>query len=352
MSTYTDLIDDIEPTSSDEAVITSVLNKNRIVKRKKVRNLAVSVFLITIFAAMTITVGAVNDWDYTAVLQRIFNDNPVVAVSMENDKDYRVINNTYDGITFELNGLYADDESLFLIVEITSETPRFLEPLRVTGGSALRALLLAPNSPESDRLYTNWPDRPGFTTSDFHYYVIDETRMIAVIYFGESRPYQVPAGITSYVHPFHEAAASNREFVLLFGDIMLPDGDDYSGLYLRGGSAELRFTVDAIDTQNIILINSDLPPMNNAILNELRITPFSMTIRFDGLSVIVGEYVVFLMKDGEAKPLHTLSAGFSKGYFSDNENHTWIATFHHDNLLDLDEVAAVIFNGVEIPVIR
>ena len=352
MSTYTDLIDDIEPTSSDEAVIASVLNKNRIVKRRKVRNLAISAFIVTIFAAMTITVGAVNDWDYTAVMQRIFNDNPVVAGSMEGNANYRVINNTYDGITFELTGIYADDESLFMIVEINSEKPIFAEPLRVNGGSALRALLLAPDSPQSDQLYTNWPDRVGFTMSDFRYHVIDETRKIAAIYLGESRPFQVPAGMTSSVHPFHEAAASSREFVLLFGDIMLPDGPDYSGLYLSGGSAELRFTVDAIDKQNVILINRDLPSVYNGLLKEIRITPFSLIIRFDGLSVPAEEYVDIVMKDGEIIPLRSISAGFGMGFLSDYENHTWAATFHHDQLLNLDEVAAVIFNGIEIPVVR
>jgi len=355
MSTYTDLIDDIEPKSSDDIIIASVLEKNRIIKRKKIRNLSVSAFVLTIFMAMTITVGAVNDWDYTAVLRGIFNDNPIVADSMENDINFRVVNNTYDGITFDLTGLHADNESLFLVVDINSETPRFIEPLGIIGGSALQPLILAPESSGSELLYVNSPERVGFTMGDYRYYVIDETRMIAVIYLGESIQSVDPDIYVSYVHPFHEAVASGREFILLIGEISLDDGPDYSGLYLSGGSAELRFTVDEIDDKNVLLVNPHLPLGkdslgNDAFLREIRITPFSMILRFDGLTGYVGKNVSLLMKDGGIIPLDHISHGFGIGYFTDYENHSWATGFHHNKLLDLDEIVAVIFNGTEIPI--
>ena len=369
MSTYTDLLDDIEPKSSDEAIIASVLEKNRILKRKKVRNLAASVVALTLFMAMTITVGAVNDWDYTAVLQRVFNDNRIVADSMETEINYRVINNTYDGIDFELIGLYADDDSLFLVVEITSEKPVFKEPLHTIGGRNIHSLALL-----SERSGSEVMQRPDFEVNEFNFYVIDETRIIAVTFYTETFLNDIPAGIThsSEVFPFSEAIATGREFTLLFGDAFSdPFTRDYLGLPIGvDGGAELRFTVDEIHKQDVIMLYPDVPLRSVAVLKELKITPFGFLARFEGNGIGAVTYthdmgiitnIHVKMNDGEIIPFEMwlggsrrgIISGFSIGYHGfDHENHSWYGTFQHDMLLVIDDIVAVIIDDTEIPITR
>jgi len=359
MSTYTDLIDDIEPRSSNEAIIASVIEKNRIIKRRKIRNLSVSAFVLTIFMAMTITVGAVNDWDYSAVLRRVFNNNPFVANSMENDINYEITNNTYDDITFELTGLYADDESLFLIVDIKAEKPKFTEDDAMHVGNAPSSLVLISEISGSESVYYT-----DFSSSDFSYHFIDETRMIAVIFFTE--PISDGGAITN-VFPIKEAVATGREFTLLFGNTTLSDAHS---LPLSGGGAEVRFTVDEINKQGSIKLNPDVSLRGVAILSELKITPFSFLARFEGNGIGAITYthdsgvitkIQVMMSDGERIPLDYWGGGskrgllrsFSIGYLGhDNERHGWAGSFQHDMLLDIDEIIAVIIDDTVIPVIR
>jgi len=364
MSTYTDLLNDIEPKASNEAVIDSIIDKSRIIKRKKIRNLSVTVIVLTMFMAMTITVGAVNDWDYTSLLQRIFNNNQIIADSIENNVNYRVVNNTYDGITFELTGLYADKESLLLVVDITSDKPIFSESKDARGGSLISSLIIASESPDP-----SIPIMPNFSMNDISYYILDDTRMVAVVFFAEQFiiEYPFPEGTTSYIYPFHEAVAKGKEFALLFGDNTFGNNPHVHGLPLDGGNAEVRFTVDSIDERNSILLSPDLTLADNVLLKEIRLTPFSLVARFDGTTGNLGNGffhtndgwetdISLLMSDGEVKPLEYLNNGsgllnsFSGGSHADYENHSWVASFNHAQLLDLDEVVAIIFYDIEIPV--
>jgi len=367
MNTYTDLINDLELTSSDEAIVSAVLSKNNTIKRKKIRTTLVSVMVMVVLAASTITAGAVNDWDYAALLQRIFNNNQTVADSISSDINYSVVKNTYDGITFEVSALYADMESLFIVVEISSEEPMFYEPLDISTGSLMSTLILVPDSPNP--IYS---ERVSFMVNDFSYYVIDETRLVAVVYFGDhmfagEAQITYPDGFTSYVFSFSEAVAKGREFALLFGNVPLPENSNYEGLPLRGGGAEVRFTVNEVNEQNTIQLYPELTLDNDDVLNEIRINPFSIVARFEGNAQILDRPIlqylsdtVIVMSDGETIPLNVFDydGGIirSKSQYycvGDNSSRTgWYATFHHDKLFDLDEIAAIIVKGNEIPVVR
>jgi len=361
MNTYNDLINDLEPASSERDVVTAIIDKNRMLKRKKVRSIYVSVIVIAILTTMTITVGAVNDWNYTNLLQNVFDNNQIVAESIENETNYRVVNNTYDGITFELAALYTDIESLFLIVDIISEKPVFNESDTVAG-SLLSTLVLISDSPGRPDFTV-----PDFMVNDFSFYLIDETRMIAVFFFAEPLSDDVLfANQVSHVSSFREAVEAGREFALLFGHTNF---SGHSGLPLKGGGAEVRFIIDSMDGHNVILMNPDLQLESDLILKEIRITPFSIVIRFDGVVEKLDKDIFYydngwktdisiLMDNGEIKALDMLDnnggwlRSMSSGFLADYENHSFFATFNHDRLLALDNVAAIIFKGVEIPVTR
>jgi len=365
MNTYNDLLNDLELTSSDEAVVSAVLNKNNTIKRRKIHRAVVSVIIIVVLATSTITAGAVNDWDYAALLQRIFNNNQTVADSISGDINFSVVNNTYDGITFEVSALYADMDSLFIVVEISSKEPMFYESS--TGqimGSLMSTLTLVPDKPDPE-----YSERVSFLLNDFSYYVIDETRMIAVVYFGAhvfAGKVEQSADYIYYVQSFNEAVAAGREFALLFGRVPLPENPDYEGLPLRGGGAEVRFTVNEVNEQNTILLYPDLSLENDDILKEIKINPFSVVAVFEGDEHLFKRGVfqhlantAIIMNDGEMISLDEFDydggmiRSKSQYYFcfSDNSSRSgWSATFHHDKLLDLDEIAAIIVYGIEIPI--
>jgi len=364
MSTYTDLIDDIKPQLSDESVIASVLAKNQIVKRKRIRNISVSVFVLTVFATMTLTVGAVNDWNYASLIQRIFNNNQIVADSIDNETSYRVTNNTYEGFTFELSGLYADEESLLLIVEITSDKPVFNESYAARG-SLFSTLVMISNSTGLEIAYT-----ANFTVNDFQFYVINENRIILVNVFAEPKnPVEFTYDEhTSNVFQYNKAVLEGKEFTLLFGDASHSDifSKSFNGLPLKGGGAEVRFTIDAFNDQNVIMFYPDISFGINEVVKEIRLTPFSIIVRFEGIAnSLDSEYVenygwmtkiAILMNDGNLIPLEMMNneggllRHISYGYHANYENHSWIASFHHDKLLDLNEVQAVVLDGIEINV--
>ncbi|MCL2628353.1 MAG: hypothetical protein FWD44_06640 [Oscillospiraceae bacterium] len=342
MNTYNELLSNIKSASSDEDVVSAVLSKSRKIKRRKTRFAFASVLIFTTLAVSTLTVGAVNDWDYTTVLQRIFTNNQTVAESMESDINYKIVNNTYKDITFELSALYTDTNSLFMIVDVISEKPMFYEHLEFGGGSIPSILKLVPGG------------QADLPINDFSCYVVDENRMIVVFFFtkiitaGEHPDY---TGYVLYPIALSEAVEDGREFALLFGK---------GGFSLSGGSAELRFTIDKISEQNNIVLNPDLPLENGNVLKEARITPFNIVLSYEKETVDKTwvEKISIIMKDGEERKLDAWSydEGWAKsisgGHFSEYENYSWIAFFHHDKLLDLDEVATIVFDGTPFPIVR
>jgi len=368
MNTYVELLDEIVPSSSDEDIVTAVLNKSSKIKRRRTRSIGISIITLVILTSMTITVGAVNDWDYAAFLRNIFNNNQIVADSIEHDANYRVINNTYDGLTFEMTGLYTDDESLFLLVEITSGKPIFNNSY-LARGSITSSLCIVSEAADSE--IAQFLD---FKVNDFNYYLIDETRIVAVTFFTEPAWDGGPVftADVSNSSSFREAVVSGREFSLLFGDVSLSDmfGQSLGGLPLRDGGAELRFKIDAFAEKNVLTMYPEIQFGNDTILKELRITPFSFRAYFSGNARELGDGfsysydygyttdISIVMNDGEVKPLEILNNGggllrsFSSGYHADHENISWIATFGHDQLIDLDNIVEVIFHGITIPVTR
>jgi hypothetical protein len=324
---------------------------------------------------MTITVGAVNEWDYAKLLRSVFSDNQIVADSLDNDANYRVVNNTYDDFTFELSGLYADNESLFIVVEIISATPAFNEPLTEWGGNLNSVYLLSESSGSEIAQVLS------FNMSSFNFYVIDETRKVAVIHYTEPSWDEAftdsSVNLLSNTFPFLKAVEEGREFTILFGDASYsgPCSQTFSGLPLKGGGAEVRFTIDALSMQEAIIMQPGLTLERNVVVEEIRITPFSYLVIFEENSEapfmnagnldnsVVEDFGSIIMTNGDIKPLRMSRHGeygqdegilqfVTYGYTINYENFTWFATFRHDHLLDLDEVAAIVIKDVVIPILK
>ena len=113
---------------------------------------------------------------------------------------------------------------------------------------------------------------------------------------------------------------------------------------------------------NIIMLYPNISLDVNETIKEIRLTPFSIIVRFEGpTNLLEMEYiedygwttkVAILMNDGKLVPLEMMKnesgllRHISYGYHADYENHSWIGSFHHDKLLDLNEISAVVLDGV------
>jgi len=82
---------------------------------------------IVLMLAITPTVGAVNNWDYTVVARFLFGGSQVAADGMHDVINFNIIENTYENIEFELVGLYADDMSILLASKIFADESAFGE---------------------------------------------------------------------------------------------------------------------------------------------------------------------------------------------------------------------------------
>jgi len=357
MNNYKDIVDNIKPTTSDDDFMTSVMVRSQKRKISYTRKLSVTFVVVIGLMALTITAGAVNDWDYAALIRNIFNNNPVVIDSMDNDVNYEIVSNTFDGLSFEISAVYADMEALFLIVNITSDEPLFNESHEISV-AATGPLRLGDG-------FKGWPE---FALSQFSYYVINEYHLVTAMYFvdpvdRETFPVfadHVPAYLESVIH-YKDVITSGRYFSILF------DGDDENVSFpVSNGRAEIRFTVDAIDEQNVLLLNPDVMLDNGIVLDEIRINPFSITIRYSGdRSSLVSEFsgypksidsamgVSILLKNGSIKPIVMLNNGgsVSGGWFNDEAEISWsILLLNYDHLLVIDEISAIIFDNIKIPV--
>jgi len=378
MSNYTDVLDNIKPVSGDVEFINSVLGRNKKKTAAKIRNLCVTMIVMVGLTAATITAGAVNDWDYAAIFQRIFGGNQAVVDNMHREINYEVVSNTFDGLTFEVSALYADSESMLVIVNISADEPTFMGRKGTSMGGAGRLSV--------GYGIEGWPDTFSYQVDS---YVIDELLLIAVFHFAIP---ETPITVGS-------------EYSIHFGEYSIHFGDhDQSPITLRDGSAEIRFTVDSLDTQNLIIVNPDITLESGTIFGdvtiyEIRLNPFGLTIRYDyetdyatleavfielyeismnnpndfysaenhSRSLEIGALPVELeyieMADGEKKYFDD-----SSGWVSGESGYMWIPenddeffgyspetpfrvlSFRYDMLLDTDDVAAIVIQGVRIPV--
>ena len=357
MNNYTDVLDNIRPETSDEDFIKSVMGRNKKIKTANIRKISVISVVVIGLMALTITAGAANDWDYTTLFRSIFGNNPVVIDNMNKNVNYEVVSNTFDGLSFEVSAVYADAEALFVTVNITSEKPLFNESHETEGG-CLGPLRLGDG-------FEGWPE---FTMNTFSYHVINEYQMVAAIYFThpvdrETFPIfgeHIPGYLENVVH-YRDVITSGGYFSILFDG-----GVSLSNFPVTSGKAEVRFTVPAIDEKNVLQLYPDMMLYNGVLINEIRINPFCIIIRYSGdTSSLVSEFsalpvsidtamdIGILLKDSSIKPIVMSHDGGSNrgGWFStENENNYTGMLLFYDQLLIIDDIAAVMFDNDIIPV--
>ena len=271
MNRYTQMIDNIQPASSNEAFADAVIGRVKKRKRIKTYRMVTSVFIATILLGLTITAGAITGWDYTAVTRYFFSDAQIVREGMQDVIDYSVVENTFDNFTFEIIGLYADESTILLALSVIADDPVFNDRQYLSLWPAGQ-ILFDHSSERLIRCY--WTA----TTS-----VVSNTELIIV------NEFTVIDGIIS----------GGKEYSVLFDRI------EWAGNLNNdlSGRVEFRFLVDDLALENSITVFPNKVISNDKIMIEARINPFFITLLFEGSDIPnayhVPDIIAFTDNDGD-----------------------------------------------------
>ena len=323
--------------------------------KRTVYRVALITASIVLFLSMGMysTATALNNWTPPSSIHEfmniIFGDSPTIPEVLQDEPPYEVVTNTFNGITFEVSSLYADNNSVILTVDIFSEEPRFSE--NHSYGSMMHG-----------RHY-------GFRNIEKDYYYINEYQMTVVFRMND---------------PIAEIKAGNK-YTIRIGDFIddLDDSFKYSEAE-DNPEAVITVKINSIDTTNNYSRLTNIP-LNNQnpltepgiVLYKIDINPFVVQfhfysdIGFDTLDWSWGsiynddyshellseinESVYFRMRDNEIRCFlvcdvcrDTISGG---GAYPDSEN-TYIVQYNFalKHTINTSDIEAVVFQGIEMPV--
>jgi len=290
------------------------------------RKLIAAALAATLFT-LTITAGAVTNWDYGAVARYFFGGSENVVEGSHKEINYEVISNTFEGLSFEVVGLYADSESLLVAVEITAEELVF----EIDNDDFLRILVDVDKTnflPDS-HVYGTFPTIVNANTVfiTFHFPVLEDKIEVGneyIIPIDEIRKYQLPAGIYN---------------------VFLP------------GQADIKVVIDKLATQNLIHVYPNVTLESGNVLTEVKINPFNIRLHFDGED---GDFGIQLNEDSKFETIVSvvthggeqidMSPNNSSGIvFDPRDKYKMFFFIPYEEALDVDDIAGIIFKGVEIP---
>jgi len=330
--------------------------------------------IVTLMGA-TITAGAVSGWDFTVIARYFFGGNEVLAEGVHDEINYSIVQNHLEGTTIEVVGLYADETSILVAFEINAEDPastfrEFNFPRPQAGR------YLFDNSSEK-WINCSWR-LDSFGHADNKRTIVYElTEISAPVVEGNDYTIIFP---TFSWYGFDPNLKENRTM--------------YEGV-------EIRFMIGKPTMVNAVKAYPGILFDDGNTLTELTITPFSLTLSFDGpvsrrldfdnvntnfslldkdgkeisLSALFDTYdrhgnrvwvylgmiefkaevlIDGLMLDYEGpifdKDGNEIGA-FVQGIISksSDEESTVVLQFAHVGLLDIRSIGTVVFDGVVIP---
>ena len=285
----------------------------------------------------------------TGYLQNLFGNNPTVLDNIQHEVDFTVIDNTYEGISFEVVGVYADSGSFYLIVYAISDEPLFPKPTEyfVYIGHSIVGL--------AD--YSNHMMLPkGFLFSNFDIHFIDETRLMLTWFSGASVG-NVTAG-SEHIVTLENAI---RYYIIDYDGRVIREESGANTRALVPGTAVFRVTIPDIVAQNQLRLEPNIILDSGDILSAITISPFAITFFYEGdieyeeNFYLEGCYI--RMKDGSIRDLSWRScfiASMSGGLTFESLHYdisfpTYInLTFSRDKTIAVEDIEAVIYNDIEI----
>ena len=288
MNDYVETFNSIKPQISTDELADVVVEKTRVRERTKFRNTCVAVITITTMLSITLTVGAINGWDYTVVARFLFGGSQIAADGMHDEINFSIIENTYTDIEFELVGLYADDMSILLALEITADEAAFGEERVSKTGSAGGDLRFLFDHKLEKWVSCSWESAFSYSQSSENTVIYMITEIGNTI--SEGHEFSVVLPVMQHI-----AAASHGG-----------EGD-------LSGHVEIKFIIDHLAMLNSVTVYPNMTLGNGNVITELRISPFFIIMYFDGESnPPIGNHglLTLIDKDGNEMSVYHLSDDF------------------------------------------
>jgi len=289
MNNYKKLITSISPAINSETLADAVVAKTQIIKRKKYRKTCTLIITIFVLMGFTITAGAVSGWDYSAVARYFFGGSQIVAEGMHDEINYTVVENTIQGITFEITGLYVYDMTIMLSIEASSQEP-FDE------NSTLKL----------------WPERDKALFD----HSLDEWISCRWSLSGSYGSDMYKRTLLYKLDNIEEPIPEGSEYSIVFTQAEFYIDPDFPGNRAVQGRVEIKFAIDKLALMNSITINPNVELDNGNIIDEIRINPFNIFISANGQTGFdnhdVHEYISLVDIDGKEIKLTPLSYIYDK----------------------------------------
>jgi hypothetical protein len=364
MNNYKEMLNGITPAISDEALANAVMEKTRGIRRARVRAVSITAIVMAVLMGMTITAGAISDWDYPAVARFFFGGRQNVVDGMHNEINFVVdgLQNDFENVadipitnyTIEVTGLYVDSKSILISMDFIADKPTF----EVKGEASYQ--LIIPDDFHSNFLFNNssntWVSH-NFSGIDVN---VESEYVINVLY---------------RLNHLSEEAEKGTVYTMVFSGInewrgeINQNGENVYSRLIGTGETLIKFSIDKTASDNLVIVYPNVELDNGNVVTEIRIDPFKVTLFFDGIedagSEQLGEWIV--VGEGPDAELHVAAALISLvhkdgsltdfvrwGYSSLSDINTqtsWVryeVTLDYEETLDASDIAAVIYKGNEI----
>ncbi|MDR2572236.1 MAG: hypothetical protein LBD23_18325 [Oscillospiraceae bacterium] len=373
MNNYIEVMNTISPSIESSTLTDIVIEKTRIRRRKSLHNLCVTATIIMILTSITITAGAVSDWDYPGIARYFFGGRQNVVEGMHDEIRYQVedmpdeMRYLFEGMpneihyqeennfTIEIAGLYADNQSILLSVDVIADEPIF------------------DNSNNWNEFLVNHGDGGHILN-----HIINQWEPVSV----STRTSHVSANvINAFIridNLSHEVIEGNVYSIMFSGIRQYVGEEEGKSVFsypIGAKNTEIKFIIDKIAMENLVTVYPDITLENGNTITEMSINPFSITFLFDGIEEPPSDeenFWVFSEKiiDDEIVPTVTytltilnivtksgtvmelINATYTCFSNSTDTEQTTKMMFHVaiDDTLDANDIAAVVYRGIEIPI--
>ena len=345
MDNYKELFD-IHSTTNKEALVNKLMERAAHSTRRNTRVFKPA--LIAAVIALTILVSGTTYAASTGLLQNLFGNNPAVLENIQEEVNFEVLSNSFEGVEFEVIGLYADDDSILLMIEAIAEEALFTDEKVFIGSGMIGLTDYAPGV---------FPK--GFISSESHIYRIDEHRLTLLWYFSGSVTGVNPGTThTLTIKPLLYDVYDSNGFVLLVDE----EGESMISTGSIEGRAEIMFIVGDLIANNHIRLSPNIELESGDVLIEVVVNPFNIIFFLEG----VKEYETFnadesyiRMRDGTIKELDFCRENSiitrMTGGLTYKSTHYGIShpTFLHlsftqDQTVVINDIEAIVYKSIEI----
>jgi len=369
MDNYKELFDIHSPINK-EAFVNKLMIGTELSSRRNARvfrpALIVAVFML--IAILTGTALAAT----SGFLHNLFGNNPAVLENIQDEVNFKVLSNRFEGINFEVTGLYADSDSILLVINATAQKAIFSKEHGYEGLGMVGLTDYTFYCPSIDMHnlyvceckdmgyecdYKTYDYPRGFISTFYIIHYVDEFNLVLTWFFSGSTSDIIPGD----THKLSIGSISHY-FIDEDGNPVMCDNEVEVVRQSIGGYAKIEFTVNELTENNHIRVTPNITLESGDVLLEVIVNPFNIIFYFEGKD----EYESFntdesyiRMKDGTKKDLkhhhgNSFVTGMSGGPAYVSTHHgafhpTYLhISFAQDQTIVINDIEAIVYKGIEM----